>query len=64
MRYSKVYKILNGYPFDLMNDVFHLQQNTLNLRNFYAFATDVLNKQLFVQLRRLQGKPTIGSLAF
>ena len=24
-----------------MNDVFHLRQNTYNLRNFHAFATDV-----------------------
>ena len=32
---------LNGYSPDIMNDVFHLRQNTYNLRNFHAFATDV-----------------------
>ena len=31
-----------------MNDVFHLRQNTFNLRNFYVFATDVrTNNYLF-----------------
>ena len=48
MRYSQFYKILNGYTLDLMNDVFHLRQNTFNLQNFYAFATDVpTNNYLF-----------------
>ena len=32
---------LNDYSPDIMNDVFHLKQNTYNLRNFYAFATNV-----------------------
>ena len=38
---TKVYKFLNGYFADIMNDVFHLRQNTYNLQNFHAFATDV-----------------------
>ena len=38
---TEVYKFLNGYSPDIMNDVFHLRQNTYNLRNFHAFATDV-----------------------
>ena len=38
---TEVYKFLNGYSPDIMNDVFHLRQNTYNLRNFNAFATDV-----------------------
>ena len=38
---TKVYKFLNGYSPDIMNDVFHLRQNTYNLQNFHAFATDV-----------------------
>ena len=33
----EVYKVLNGYSPDIMNDVFHL--NTCNLQNFHAFAT-------------------------
>ena len=37
----EVYKFLNGYSPDIMNDVFHLRQNTYNLRNFHAFATAV-----------------------
>ena len=32
-------KFLNGYSPDIMNDVFHLRQNTYNLRNFHSFAT-------------------------
>ena len=53
MRYSKVYKFLNGYPLDIMmNEVFHFRQNTFNLQNFYAFA----------QLRRIHGKSTIKCL--
>ena len=27
--------------YKLLNDIFHLRQNTHNLRNFHAFATDV-----------------------
>ena len=38
---TEVYKFLNGYSSDIMNDVFHLRQNTYNLRNVHAFATDV-----------------------
>ena len=38
---TKRYKLLNGYSPDIMNDVFHLRQNTYNLQNFHAFATDV-----------------------
>ena len=38
---TKVYKFLNGYYPDIMNDVFHLRQNTYNLLSFHAFATDV-----------------------
>ena len=38
---TKVYKLLNGHSPEIMNDVFHLRQNTYNLQNFHAFATDV-----------------------
>ena len=38
---TEVYKFLNGYSPDIMNDVFHLRQNTYNLRNFHVFATGV-----------------------
>ena len=38
---TELYKLLNGYSPDIMNDVFHLRQNTYNLRNFNAFATYV-----------------------
>ena len=38
---TEVYKFLNGYSSDIMNDVFHLRQNTYNLRNVHAFATDL-----------------------
>ena len=34
-------KFLNGYSPDIMNDVFHLRQNTYNPRNVHAFTTDV-----------------------
>ena len=37
----EVYKFLNDYSSDSMNDFFHLRQNTYNLENFHAFATDV-----------------------
>ena len=33
---TQVYKFLNGYSPDIMNDVFYLRQNTCNLRNFHA----------------------------
>ena len=38
----EVYKFLNGYSHNVMNDIFHLRQNNYNLQNFHAFATDVL----------------------
>ena len=38
---TEVYKFLNGYSPDIMNDVLDPRQNTYNLRNFHAFATDV-----------------------
>ena len=38
---TEVYKFLNGYFLDIMNDVFHARQNTYNLRIFHAFATNV-----------------------
>ena len=38
---TEVSKFLNGYSPDIMNNVFHLRQNTYNLRNVHAFATDV-----------------------
>ena len=38
---TEVYKFLDGYSPDIMNEVFHLRQNTCNLRNFHAFATDI-----------------------
>ena len=38
---TEVHTFLNGYSADIMNNVFHLRQNTYNLRNFHAFAVDV-----------------------
>ena len=38
---TKVYKFLNRYSHDIMNNVFHLRWNTYNLQNFHGFATDV-----------------------
>ena len=35
-----VEKFLNGYSPDIMNDVFHLRQNTYNPQNVHAFTTD------------------------
>ena len=32
----KVYKYLNGYPPDIMNDIFKLRENLYNLRNFQS----------------------------
>ena len=44
---TEVYKYLNGYSPDLMNEVFYLRQNHYNLRSFNVFATDNLrNKYL------------------
>ena len=37
---TNVYKYLNGYSPDLMNEVFYLRQNHYNLRSFNVFATD------------------------
>ena len=37
----EVYKFLNGIPLILSMTFFYLRQNTYNLRNFHAFATDV-----------------------
>ena len=37
----EVYKFLNDYFPGIMNDVFHLRQNTYNLQNLHAFVTDV-----------------------
>ena len=38
---TEVYKFLDGYSAEIMNEAFHLRQNTYNLQNFHAFATDV-----------------------
>ena len=37
----EVYKFLNDYFPGMMNDVFHLRQNTYNLQNLHVFVTDV-----------------------
>ena len=37
---TEVYKYLNGYSLDLINEVFYLRQNHCNLRNFDVFATN------------------------
>ena len=37
---TELYIFLNGNSPDIMDDVFHLRQNTYNLRNFHAFAND------------------------
>ena len=38
---TEVYKFLNGYSLNIMNEVFHLRQKTYSLQNVHAFATDV-----------------------
>ena len=61
---NEVYKFLNGYSPDFMNDVFHLRQNIYNFRNFHAFATDVprnnciLNSPLLIEQINY-GKPCL-----
>ena len=47
---TEVYKFLNGYSLDIMNHVFHLRQNTYNLRNFHAFTTDVPRNNCMLNL--------------
>ena len=37
---TELYKYLNCYLSDLMNQVFYLRQNHYSLRNFNVFATD------------------------
>ena len=44
---TEVYKYLNGYSPDLMNEVFYLHQNYCNLRNFDVFATDNPRKKTY-----------------
>ena len=39
---SEVYKFLNGCSLDIMNDVFHLRQNTYNLWNFHADCLEII----------------------
>ena len=36
----EVYKYLNGYSPDIMNDIFKLRENMYNLWNFHIFQTD------------------------
>ena len=50
-----------------MNDVFHLRQNTYNLQNFHALATDVPRNICMlnhVAYRANHGKSIMGNLAF
>ena len=64
---TKLYKLLNGYSTDIMNDVFHLRQNTYNLQNFHALATDVPRNICMlnhVAYRANHGKSIMGNLAF
>ena len=42
---TEVYKYLNGYFPDLMNEVFYLRQNHYNLRNFNVFTTNNPHKK-------------------
>ena len=44
---TEVYKYLNSYSPDLINEVFYLRQNHYNLRNFNVFTTyNLRNKYL------------------
>ena len=36
----EVYKYLNGFSPDIMNEIFILRENRYNLRNFHLFETD------------------------
>ena len=36
----EVYKYLNGYSSDIMNDVFKLKENMYNPQNFHIFQTE------------------------
>ena len=38
---TEVYKFLNDFSPDIMNDVFHRRQNTYSLQNFHVFANDI-----------------------
>ena len=42
---TKVYKYLNGYFPDLMNEFFYIHPNHFNLRRFNVFATDNSRKK-------------------
>ena len=38
---TEAYKVLDDYSDDIMHDVFCLRQNTYNVQNLHAFASDV-----------------------
>ena len=38
---TEVYKFLNDFSPDIMNDVFHRRQNTYSLQNFHVFGNDI-----------------------
>ena len=61
---TEVYKYLNGYSADLINEVFYLRQNHYNLRNFNVFATEnphnkyLLNSSVYRANQLWQTLPT------
>ena len=46
---TKVYKYLDCFSTELMNEVFYLHQNLYNLNILTAFATDNLHKNFYLK---------------
>ena len=56
--------LLNGYSVDVMDDVFHLLQNTYNLQNFNTFAADVARNNYFPNYVVYRGNQLEKTLPF
>ena len=59
---TEVYKYLNGFSPELMNEVFYLRQNHYNLRNINVFAMDnhkfMLKSTVYREKKLLQTLPS------
>ena len=56
--------LLNGYSGDVIDDVFHLRQNTYNLQNFNTFAVDVAINNYFPNYVVYRGNQLEKTLPF
>ena len=43
----EIYKCLDGLSLDIMSDIFKLNENTYNLRNFHIFESQNLKTKQF-----------------